>query len=221
MSEALASGGRVWSPFSDSDNVVKKGVNPWIFLFGLALPFMTMMIVAFSVVCISLPYEIQKPESIAGGWTSQVIVGSSRTVLATSFVVGAILLIVGLVVLIHFCRVSYFFLIPLTAFGVPLITMLVWNVMLNVPSEVRAKTGSGPTFKEWAHDTYGYDLISSSIKSKDDREYVEAQSPQGEPVNINVFRDGENVYLYENTFQLNDTLTKINAEKQAKNEASK
>lgn len=220
MSETLASGGRVWSPFADKASA-RKAVNPWIFVFGLAIPFMTLAIVAFSIIFISIPYEIQRPESIAGGWTSSTIVGNSRTIMSIAFVVGVIVIVLGLVAITHFCRANYFFLIPFIIFGMPLITMMVWSTMLNVPTEMRAKSSAGPTFKEWAHSTYGYDLKSSAIENKDNREYVEAVDSQGKPTNINVFRDGDNLYLYENTFQLNDTLAKINAEKQAKKAETK
>ena len=221
MSETVASGGRVWSPFAEANAKLHR-VNIWVFIFCIALPFIGLVIAAFCLILVSLPIDSKRPDSIAGGWTLGTISDNSRMIVAISLIVGLAVLLVGLIGLLRYFRITQLLLVLLLALGVPLMSFIILNIAFSIPSEIRAKAGNnGPTFKEWAHDTYGYTLTSSTVQSKDGHEYVEAVDSQGKPTNINVFRDGPNLYLYENTFQLNDTLTKINAEKLAKDGTNK
>lgn len=217
MSETVASGGKYWN-FSKADTPSKQPVNVWVYLFLIMAPFIAMLTLVFTGFIVFSPFDMVYPESIAGGWVnpkpaddSTKIVGGALIGLFTIGVLGGILIS-------RFCQASAMLIIFALFIIGPVIAggTFALGAQAMRPFIPESKVSADhPTFKEWAKNTYGYE-VKSSIEEKGKYEVLQVVNASGADLTVKLFRDGDNTYLYEDTFQLNDTLTKINAEKQAK-----
>ena len=222
MSETVASGGRYWN-FSKADTPSKRPVNGWVYLFLIMTPFIMLLTLVFTGFIVFAPFDVVYPESIAGGWVNPKPADDSTKIVGGALIGLFAIGVLGGILISRFCRVSTMFAIFALFIIGPVIAAGTFALGAQAmrPFIPQAKVSSvQPTFKEWAKNTYGYE-VKSSIEEKGGYKVVQVANASGADLTVKVFRDGENTYLYEDTFQLNDTLTKINAEKQAKKAETK
>lgn len=222
MSESAVSGGRYWN-FSEDIKPSKRRINGWVYTFLIMTPFFVALTLIFTGVVMFTPVDVVYPESIAGGWVNPTYSGGGGKIIGGLLLGLTMFALIGGILISRFCRASASLTVIVMALFGPAIFIGVFALGANVLRPIAINSNlsdSHPTFKEWAKNTYGYE-VKSSIEKKGDYEVLQVANSSGADLTVKLFRDGENAYLYEDTFQLNDILTKINAEKQAKKAEAK
>lgn len=211
---SAVTGGKVWSiPGEDSSQVgvskhairKLKGKNiPIAKLFSMGL----LPVALLPTLAYLLFYPMMKtsmppaPENIAGGYYSQGITMSFPIFIVIAAYTLSIIAVCTLVMrysnAIYHAGKTWAIIISATMVG-----LFILPSTLLIPMPIQDNRVS---FSSWAKEKYGFSDIERYDLSKTS---VEATKPSGEKVKMNVFRQGEFIYLYQSSNELIELVHKL------------
>lgn len=211
---SAATGGKVWTIPGDvptqvgvSKHAIRKlqGKNipiTKLFFMGL-LPIALLPTIAYILLYPMMKTSVPSiPENIADGYYSQGISMSFPIAITIAIYTLSIIIVCTLVMrysnTIYHAGKTWAIIISTTMVG-----LFILPSTLLIPMPVQDNSVS---FSTWAKEKYGFSEVERYDLSKTS---IEATKPSGEKVKMNVFRQGEFIYLYQSSNELIELVHKL------------